>query len=70
MGGRNGDAAKIINDARNLLHLCCFHHDVLDMRVWEPELRKQMLRFFKAVMGWLDWAKEAKRKGMKINAER
>jgi len=66
IGGRNGDAEKIINNSRNLAHLCCYHHDVLDRRVWDPALRAEMLETLKLKIGWYEWAEEARAKGINI----
>ncbi len=58
IGGRHGEMKKIINDKRNIAHLCQFCHDTLDHRAISPKLRDEMLCTIKNRIGWQIWAKE------------
>ncbi len=58
IGGRHGEMKKIINDKRNIAHLCQFCHDVLDNRAIFPIRQEEILRKLKKRIGWHDWAKE------------
>ncbi|TET44404.1 MAG: hypothetical protein E3J66_00890 [Dehalococcoidia bacterium] len=58
LGGRHGKMLEAIHDKRNIALLCLYNHDVLDRRVWAPELRERMLVFLKDKLGWHSWAEE------------
>ena len=58
MGGRHGRWKKIINDPRNIAHLCRDCHDVLDRRRHDPIKRVTMLPIIQMTTSWFEWARE------------
>jgi hypothetical protein len=66
MGGRKGEAKKMIHDPRNVAHLCILHHDILDWRIFEQVIRAIILAALKIKLGWPSWAEEARAKGINI----
>jgi len=66
IGGRNGEAEKIINDPRNIAYICCHHHDVIDSRVYDPIEKQKIIPMLKEKLGWNEWANEAREKGIKV----
>ena len=59
MGGRHGIWKKIINDPRNIAHLCLNCHDVFDGRAHDPIKRIAMRPVLQMKTGWFEWARES-----------
>ena len=66
IGGRNGEAETLINNTRNIAHLCCRCHDILDGRQWGPQLKAEILDELKNKLGWDAWAAECQEKKVHI----
>jgi 5-methylcytosine-specific restriction endonuclease McrA len=61
MGGRHGEMADKINDARNLAAVCRDCHDLLHRRRKEKYAgeREVMLRLIKIKTRWEEWSNES-----------
>ena len=66
MGGRGSSAARIINDPRNLSYLCAVHHDILDGRNYQPNLREELMSYLKEKLNWDSWYNEARQGGINV----
>lgn len=59
MGGRKGEYARLINDPRNVAHLCRKHHDMLDRREkCDTKYWQWMLDYLKQKLGHDSWVKD------------
>jgi len=68
IGGRNGEAEKMIHDPRNVAHSCAYHHGVIDGRQWDPQLKAEILEALKIKLCWRSWADECHAKGIHIGS--
>jgi len=66
MGGRKGEAEDIINDPRNIAYICCYHHDLIDGRVYHPYEKPKVIAQLKETINWDEWALEARAKGIMV----
>jgi hypothetical protein len=58
MGRRHGVIKQIYDDPRNGVCACHYHHDVIDNRINNPELRKQILDYITKEIHHYEWIEE------------
>ena len=67
IGGRNGAAEVIINDPRNIAHICAYWHDLIDGRQrGAPGEKAEVITALKLKINWYEWALESRAKGINI----